>query len=226
MATHVRGQNRSVGVVFVVVGLVVVAGLATLFAQVAGGSVGATLAALRDPDLLENPRGVAGLVASGAALAGGVAALLVIATSLRRPPEVVDDVAIGLRVHNALARFELRSVDGHVLVCGAGRLGQAVADELAARGVDAIVVERDARVAGRARVLLPWLVEGDPRDPETLRRLGAARARAVVACAESQRENRRICEAAAELGLPVVVANAWPSAGLAVDELLTQAAES
>src|SRR5215210_5648536 len=138
-------------VVFVVVGLAVVAGLATLFAHVAGGSVGATLEAVRDPDLLENPRGVAGLAASAAALAGGAAALLVIATSLRRPPEVVDDAAIAFRAQNALARPELRSVDGHVLVCGAGRLGQAVADELAARGVDAIVVERDARVAGRAR---------------------------------------------------------------------------
>jgi TrkA-N domain len=226
VAQHVRGQNQCVRAVFLVVGLGVVAGFATLFAHVVGGSVGETFDAVTDPDLVENPRGAAGLLAASVAVAGGVATLLALATSLRRPPEIVDDAAIAARVQNALTRLELRSVGGHVLVCGAGLVGQAIAEELAARAVDTIVVERNARVAGRARVLLPWVVEADPRDVETLRGLGAPRARGVVACAESDRENRRIGEAGTELGLPVVVAGAWPNARVAVDELLSQAAGS
>ena len=187
------------------------------------GGLGATLDSVRSPDLLENPRGVAGLVAAGAVLAGGLALLLTVVGSLRRPQPGPDYDVLALRIEEALARLELRMVGGHVIVCGAGRLGHTVADELAARGIDAVVLERDPRRARAARVFLPFLLEGDPRDEETLRRAGAGRARAVVACAERDRDNRRIAASAARLELPVVVASSWPTAASAVDAMLTAA---
>jgi hypothetical protein len=187
------------------------------------GGVGAVLDSVRSPDLIENPRGVAGVVAAAAILAGGLAVLLTVVGSLRPREEGPDYDMLALRIEDVLARLELRSVEGHVIVCGAGPLGHAVADELANRGIDAVVLERDPRRARVARVFLPFLLEGDPRDVATLERARAGRARAVIACVERGREDERIAAAAARLGLPTITASAWPSAAGAVDAMLAAA---
>lgn len=207
-------------VVLVTVAVVLAAAAGT--AHAVGGGLRETLASVTGPDLLDEPRAVAGLVAAGAVLAGGLGVLLTIVNSLQRPAADDYDV-LALRLENALTRLELRAVDGHVLVCGAGALGHAVADELASRGIDGVVLERDPARARRARIFLPFLIEGDPRDDETLRRAGAGRARAVIACAERERDNDRIAAAAARLELPFVRASEWPDAAAVVDALTAAA---
>jgi Trk K+ transport system NAD-binding subunit len=70
----------------------------------------------------------------------------------------------------------------HVIVCGLGRLGSRVVDQLVAAGYEPVVVEIDWSSEFVARMLdrkVP-VVQGDGREPVTLRRAGIARARALV----------------------------------------------
>jgi Trk K+ transport system NAD-binding subunit len=70
----------------------------------------------------------------------------------------------------------------HVIVCGLGRLGSRVVDQLVVAGYEPVVVEIDWSSEFVARMLdrkVP-VVQGDGREPVTLRRAGLARARALV----------------------------------------------
>lgn len=65
----------------------------------------------------------------------------------------------------------------HVIICGWGRVGRVVADQLAAAGVEFVVVDVDAeRLEG---VDYPSLV-GDATDDDVLRKVGIERAKALV----------------------------------------------
>src|SRR5579862_744323 len=76
-------------------------------------------------------------------------------------------------------RMERRiaGMSGHVIVCGWGRVGRVVAAQLAARGVDFVVVDVDAERLDA--IEYPSLV-GDATDDEVLRTAGIERARALV----------------------------------------------
>ena len=76
-------------------------------------------------------------------------------------------------------RMERRiaSMSGHVIVCGWGRVGRVVADQLARSGEEFVVVDVDAeRLQG---VDYPSLV-GDATDDDVLREAGIERAKALV----------------------------------------------
>lgn len=72
---------------------------------------------------------------------------------------------------------KIAGMAGHVIVCGWGRVGRVVADHLAARDMDFVVVDMDAdRVGG-----LPFpCIVGDATDDAVLREAGIERARALV----------------------------------------------
>jgi len=76
-------------------------------------------------------------------------------------------------------RMERRiaAMSGHVVICGWGRVGRVVADQLAHRRVDFVVVDVDAeRVADTE---YPTVV-GDATDDAVLRKAGIERAKALV----------------------------------------------
>ncbi len=74
----------------------------------------------------------------------------------------------------------------HVIVCGWGRVGRAVAREMARDGADVVVVDENAdRVAG---IDLPAVV-GDATHDSTLRAAGIERARALIAALDGDAEN-------------------------------------
>lgn len=83
----------------------------------------------------------------------------------------------------------LHSLDGHVILCGFGRVGSGVWSNLQSRGVEVLVVESDpARVAAAeeagARVLA-----GDATHNAVLDEAGVARAQALVACVSDDADN-------------------------------------
>src|SRR3954463_10251707 len=87
----------------------------------------------------------------------------------------------------------------HYIVCGFGRVGRQVARDLRAAGALYVVVDedpgnRDAAYAPGVRFIL-----ARPSDDEALRDAGIARARAVVACVDSDAENIFIALTAREL---------------------------
>jgi voltage-gated potassium channel len=80
----------------------------------------------------------------------------------------------------------IETISGHVIVCGFGRVGHAIADELAAAGANLVVVEVDpARVVDTT---LPAIV-GDATEDRVLEAAGLVRARALVAALDSDSSN-------------------------------------
>ena len=81
---------------------------------------------------------------------------------------------------------EINKLSGHTVVCGWGRVGRAVADDLVNAGHAVVVVDVDAdRVAG---VPYPTVV-GDATLDSTLRAAGIERADALIAALEGDAEN-------------------------------------
>lgn len=82
-----------------------------------------------------------------------------------------------------------RTIDqlkSHIVVCGYGRVGRAVAANLAAAGEDFVIVDQDADRFTEVDYLT---VVGDATDDEVLRRAGIERARALVAATSTDTTN-------------------------------------
>jgi voltage-gated potassium channel len=81
------------------------------------------------------------------------------------------------------------SLSDHYIICGYGRVGQQVARDLRAADASYVIVDdnpehRDAETGVGVRLVL-----ARPSDDESLRRAGIDRARAIIACVDSDAEN-------------------------------------
>src|SRR4051795_10212293 len=87
----------------------------------------------------------------------------------------------------------------HYIVCGFGRVGRQVAADLRAAGASYVVVDDDP--ANRDAAYAPGVrfINARPSDDDALRDAGIARARAVIACVDSDAENIFIALTAREL---------------------------
>jgi voltage-gated potassium channel len=100
--------------------------------------------------------------------------------------QLVVEGELGNFVGRRMMDRAINKMSGHTIVCGWGRVGRAVADDLAEAGHAVVVVDVDAdRVAG-----LPYpTVVGDATLDSTLRTAGIDRARALIAALEGDAEN-------------------------------------
>lgn len=80
------------------------------------------------------------------------------------------------RVDKAIA-----ALSGHCVLCGFGLVGRVVAAELAADGVDVVVVETDDKKAEEIESAGYFLVLGDATSDNVMMRVGLDRAKALVA---------------------------------------------
>ncbi|MGQ0804934.1 MAG: potassium channel family protein [Actinomycetota bacterium] len=85
-------------------------------------------------------------------------------------------------------RMERRiaSMSDHVIVCGWGRVGRAIARELGAEGAEAVVIDNDA---GRLEAVPHPVLLGDATEDDVLERAGVRRARALVAALSTDAGN-------------------------------------
>ncbi len=93
-----------------------------------------------------------------------------------------------LSVHQAARRLR-----GHVIVCGLGSVGEAVARDLHERGEKVVVIDQepiDERVRDAMR-LFPTLI-GDATRPEVLQKAGFLRAKSLIAVVSSDAINLEI----------------------------------
>ncbi len=81
---------------------------------------------------------------------------------------------------------ELSKISGHTVVCGWGRVGRAVANDLARSGHPVVVVDIDAE---RVADVEHHVVVGDATLDSTLRAAGIERATALIAALEGDAEN-------------------------------------
>ena len=103
---------------------------------------------------------------------------------------VIIETFIEGRLNELLGRRRMdRTIaaqSGHVVICGAGRVGRSISDEVAASGRSAVVVEIDPDKAAASPV--PTVV-GDATDDDVLRAAGIERASALVAAVETDADN-------------------------------------
>ena len=79
---------------------------------------------------------------------------------------------------------QLADVVDHLVVCGWGRVGRAIAANLG--GGEIVVIDRDP---ARADLVPGLVVEGDATDDDVLARAGIARAKALVAALDTDADN-------------------------------------
>lgn len=100
--------------------------------------------------------------------------------------QMVVEGELGNFVGRRMMDREINKMSGHTIVCGWGRVGRAVAEDLAEAGHSVVIVDIDpVRVTD---VPYPTVV-GDATLDSTLRAAGIDRARALIAALEGDAEN-------------------------------------
>jgi len=120
------------------------------------------------------------------------------------------------RVREILGRRSMQlaidRLEGHVIVCGFGRLGRVVCERLG--DVDVVVIDRDASLQRECESAGWTFIEGSALEEEVLEAAGIRRARALVAATPSDPDNVFIALSARELAPTIQIhARAESSAG-------------
>lgn len=83
----------------------------------------------------------------------------------------------------------LAQLEHHFIVCGYGRVGRHVADELSAEGLPFVVIETSAEKAAHIQQSGRLALHGNAANEEVLRAAGIDRAKGLVAAVNSDAEN-------------------------------------
>ncbi len=116
-------------------------------------------------------------------------------------------VRFGVLLFNKQARLKewqmalASTYSNHIVVCGMGRLGYRIVEQLLACGEEVVAVELDPdrSLAGKVVHDRVPVIPGDARSLDVLRSAGVARARAVIPCTENDLANLEIALNAREL---------------------------
>ncbi|MGD2047473.1 MAG: potassium channel protein [Gemmatimonadota bacterium] len=107
---------------------------------------------------------------------------------------------------------EIANMENHVIVCGAGRTGRQVAQELETVTHDYVVVERDPHRIAQLREYIPdaHVLEGDATHDQVLLDAGLLNARGLITCLSADADNLYVCLSARDLAARVtIVARAY-----------------
>lgn len=96
-------------------------------------------------------------------------------------------------------RKDIESMVGHYILCGYGRVGQHIADDLEDAGTNFVVVEKDPTSADRAEAAGYAVIKADATNDEALKEAGIEKARGLVSALSSDAENLYITLTAREL---------------------------
>jgi voltage-gated potassium channel len=96
---------------------------------------------------------------------------------------VAGDIATALAGRRSGRRMS--RMQDHVIVCGFGRVGRAIADDLRQHRLSVVVVDRDAERRADAAAAGHTAMLGDATEEEVLRAAGVERARVLIAAADS-----------------------------------------
>ena len=140
-----------------------------------------------------------------AVLATSLVTILINAAAFRRTPRWMERFLVS-RPAPEVAGVPVEPLDGHVIICGYGRVGREVADALVAFRVPFAVVDLDPEATRAARAKGALAVFGDAGNDLILRRAGADRARLVVVVIPEVEAARRCVHALRRLreDLPVL----------------------
>lgn len=102
---------------------------------------------------------------------------------------------------------EIRKLNEHIVVCGAGRTGSQVVEELISVGQPFVVIERDSAAIERLREVLPDVpvIHGDATLDANLEAAGVPKARALVAALSADADNLFVCLSARHLAPDLLI---------------------
>lgn len=86
-------------------------------------------------------------------------------------------------------QMEIKRLEGHVVVCGYGRMGETLVQALRARNVQVVAIERDRTICEAMDRKGVLHVAGDATDDEILGRAGAQRAKALATVLPNDADN-------------------------------------
>ncbi len=105
----------------------------------------------------------------------------------------LTEAVIESGIRSALGRRKLfkdiSQLHDHFILCGAGRVGLRVVDELDRKGVDFVVIEHDDQVAERLLTSGHLVLIGDATDETVLEGAQVRRAKTLITAASSDAEN-------------------------------------
>lgn len=119
-------------------------------------------------------------------LIGGVGTALYTFTLLAA---LVVEGGLHLRLEQRRIRRMIDELRDHFILCGYGRIGSTIAQELRSQGVPFVIVDRSPDKVHEAIAAGMLAVEADASREEVLRRLGIDRARAFIAAVGTDAEN-------------------------------------
>ncbi len=102
-------------------------------------------------------------------------------------------------------RVAIKQLENHYIICGYGRVGREVAQELEARNVPYVVVDLNPDVQEQAKRDKVLVIVSDATNPEVLAEAGIARCRALIAASDSDANNTYITLTAKSLRPDVFV---------------------
>jgi voltage-gated potassium channel len=117
---------------------------------------------------------------------GGIFMLFYAATEVIRT--VVGGELQDFMGKQIMERALIQSRD-HLIVCGYGRMGRLVCQELAAKGARFVIIERQAALLENFQLPCGIPLHGEATSDETLKHAGIERARALITVAASDADN-------------------------------------
>ena len=113
----------------------------------------------------------------------------VLAYSIKTTTEVLLDDATKHFFHQRSTMKRLEKMKEHYIVCGLGRVGKAVCEELLSEKVPFVIVERDDEIVKRAQERGWNVVQGDATEDRILEIAGVERANGMMSCVDSDANN-------------------------------------
>lgn len=94
---------------------------------------------------------------------------------------------------------DINKLNGHYIVCGAGRVGAGVIRDIARSGQDFVIIEGDEAIADRLLTQGHMVLMGDATNDDVLKAAGIERARGIVCAVSSDPDNLYITLTARDL---------------------------
>jgi voltage-gated potassium channel len=143
---------------------------------------------------------------------------------------ILTSLLVELDLQGALLRRrtmkEIARMKDHIIVCGCGRTGRQVAQELETMTNQYVLVERDPVRIQEVREFLPHahVIEGDATHDHVLLEAGLMEAKGLITCLSQDTDNLFVCLSARDLAAKVkIVARAYEEG--AMDKLYRAGAD-
>jgi voltage-gated potassium channel len=118
-----------------------------------------------------------------------ITSLLLLALAVRAAARLIVGEQLLEQAQRRRRQRMLEQIKGHYIVCGYGRMGRETVQQLRRRGYAVVVVEKDRETLDQLRQTDVLFVEGDASHDTILKTAGVARAKGLVAAADTDQDN-------------------------------------